>query len=62
MMETYDKGGPQKIKTEGRNSPGITILLEERQPGNMQIDFNNILIHDLTTLKYSQNFRQQVQI
>lgn len=61
MMEIYDKDGPYKTKNEARNSLGITILLEERQLGNMQRDFNNMFIHDLTTSEYSNDFQQQVQ-
>jgi hypothetical protein len=30
---------------------GITILLEERQRGNMQRDFNNKFEHDITTIE-----------
>lgn len=60
MMETYGKGG--SWKNEGRNSLGISIMLEERQLGNMQREFYNMFVCDLTTLEYSKNFQQQVQI
>jgi hypothetical protein len=60
MMEICDKGGPQETKNEGRNSMEIAILLEERQLGNMQRDFNNRFVHDLTTLgNIQRRFEQQ---